>query len=254
MCPKTPPNACSARRGFTLVELLVASTLMAIILGGVYAAFSTTIRSWRIGEASVETYQGARISLALMTRELRSVVPGSDRFFEGDDNELLFYTVSPPLEVEEGEGPQLLQVRYRLKSDPKGRGRILVREEARLVEGFPEPPEKKRISVVDHPKTSNDEEFELMAGVADLEISYYWAPPVDERRSIGSGGPPAPVEFIVRDENRLGDGLPQAVRIALTVLDANSPSGETVFTTTVPFPGPTTRLTKETAFSIGGLP
>lgn len=38
--------------GFTLIELIVASTLMALVLSGVYLTFSTAVRSWRQGEAN----------------------------------------------------------------------------------------------------------------------------------------------------------------------------------------------------------
>ncbi|MCP4641108.1 MAG: prepilin-type N-terminal cleavage/methylation domain-containing protein, partial [bacterium] len=43
--------------GFTLAELLVATTLTVLVMGGVYVAFSSSIRLWRLGEANLRTYQ-----------------------------------------------------------------------------------------------------------------------------------------------------------------------------------------------------
>lgn len=67
-------RARTLKRGFSLVELLVAfsvlSILMAILLGAVPSVTSTWIES----ERRIETYQRARGALELMTRELTPAV------------------------------------------------------------------------------------------------------------------------------------------------------------------------------------
>ncbi len=49
-------RARQRRAGFTLVELIVASTLLTIVLAGVYTTFSSSVRVWRSGESNYHTY------------------------------------------------------------------------------------------------------------------------------------------------------------------------------------------------------
>ena len=46
-------DAGAGKRGFTLAELLVASTVMTIVMAGVYGAFNSSVRAWRRGRVGV---------------------------------------------------------------------------------------------------------------------------------------------------------------------------------------------------------
>lgn len=226
------------------MELIVSTLLISVVLAGVYAAFSTALLSSRTGEAGMRNYQGARIATAMLEQELQCVIAGSGHLFEGDEDELTFYALVPPMDVEEGEFARVMRVRYRLKEDPKSRDKILVREEA-IVEGPLPMPEKGEEGDVDSDtlKVKNKETFEIASGIKDFELSYYWVRPktadMEEDASFGE----KPAEFLVQEENRKGWGLPQGVRMALTVADPNAAEKEeTVFTTFVVFQGPTTPL------------
>lgn len=239
--------------GFTLAELLVATMLLTIVMSGVYVCFSSTVRLWRLGEANIATYQDARTALSIMTRELQNVVPGTAHLVEGGNDDFTFFAVTPPLDVDENSQPQVIQIQYRTRKDPNGEGRILLREE-RLVKS-PLPSKPPGDGEIDRTiiKMASEKDFELAYGVKNFELRYYWIPPEDSVQDATNSGPPAPVEFIVRDDHPKGSGIPQGIRIELTLLDDNSESGETTFTTVVVFRGETTELEEDSIETVGGF-
>lgn len=58
--------------GFTLLELLVALSLVALLTGIVFEGVRVTMRSWEEGEARAETLHRSRAVLSLMVEELKS--------------------------------------------------------------------------------------------------------------------------------------------------------------------------------------
>ena len=233
--------------GFTLAELLVASLLLSIVMAAVYTAFSSSVRLWRLGEANIQTYQDARTSLTIMTREIQNIVPGAAHLMEGTNDTLEFFAVTPPMDVDEDSEPRVLCIQYRTKKDPDpdGKGSILVREERIVKSPLPSaPPDEGEIesTII---KMGNEKDFDLASGVKNFEIRYIWRAPEERPNAIPTEGPPAPVEFTVLDEHPKGAGIPQGIRIELTLLDPNEESGETTFTTCAVFRGATTELDRE---------
>ncbi|GMU92562.1 MAG: hypothetical protein AMXMBFR4_16200 [Candidatus Hydrogenedentota bacterium] len=239
-CPALRSNS-----GFTLAELLVASTVLAILLGAVYTAFTSSVNLWKLGEANIHTYQDARTSLSMITTELQNMAAGASHLFVGDNEEFEFYAVTTPMNVEDGTHPRVLWIRYRLKSDPRGEGRILLREERPVESALPSgPPEDGGI---DDPiiQLGRESEFELATGVKDFELRYYWLPPSEPGAPASGQAAPGQASFIVRDEHPKKSGIPQAIKIELTLIDPNAESGLTTFATYAVFRGPTTRLDKD---------
>ena len=231
----------SARRttaGFTLAELLVATTLITIVMAAVYTSMTNSLRAWRIAESNMSVYQTARTAMDVVTRELQCVVPGAAHLMEGDDHELTFIAVTPPLDVEDGEGPRVMQIQYRLGGG-RGEKRALIREERAVESALPlaEPGQNK----IDRGrlKLSRERSFDLAVGVDDFEIAYYWRPPQREWPERAPEEPPEPLEMIVEHEHREKWGLPQGVRLTLKMRDPDR-KGETIdFTTFVAFRSPT---------------
>lgn len=229
--------------GFTLAEILVACTLLSIVMSGLYFAFSSSIRMWRLGEANLRTYQDARTSLRIMTRELQCIPRDAAHLCEGKDDEFEFFALVPPMDVELGEESRIMWVKYRLKESPSGEsGKLLVREE-RVVDGaLPLPEDEQGDTSATRLDLGRKKTFELAAGVEDFELAYCWVPvlPPGEPPPVGEdleeGTPPDPIWL---DEHNENDGMPQAIAIALTLQDPNAEEGETLFEQLVAFRGPT---------------
>jgi len=237
------------------MELIVASTLLTLIMTSVYSAFTTTIRTWRTGEANLKTYQDARFAMNMLSRELQNNVYGVGHLFEGDRDSIEFYAVTPALDVDKGEGPRVMWVRYRLKSDPGEEGSHLYREEAIVKSPLPlkfeddedDLAREERLSRI---RKGSKRGYELASGVLDFDVYYLWLPEGEDDYesdvdSIGDAGPPEPVELIEKRENRVGWGLPQGLRIAVTLVDENAEEGETTFETTLRLFGPTAEYDEE---------
>ena len=238
--------------GFTLAELLVACSLLSIVLGGLYVAFSSSIRLWRVGEANLRTYQDARTTTSIMTRELQSMLPGAAHLLQGSDHDIEFFALVPPMHVDESDEPRIMQIRYRLKPDPDDTGRILLREE-RLLDGpLPPPPGPDEDAEPARMDLGRKRTFELAAGVIDFEIRYLWVPQPEFNPMLpfGPAGPMTGelleryeplelVEFVEADELAEGEGLPKGIGITLTLADASADKGHTTFSTVVAFRGPT---------------
>lgn len=242
-----PTRPDRANDGFTLAELLVASVLLAIILGAVYTAFGSSIRLWRLGETNLRNYQDARISLSVITAELQNAIPGAGHLFRGSNDDLEFFAVTPPLDVREGSEPRVLWIHYRLRPDPDGPGKLLLREERMVEGGLPPPPADQTRIEPSAIKLGREREFELAAGVKDFELKYYWLPPqTDLGFQSDQALASAPARFIVRDRLEEGDGIPQAVRATLTMYDETAPKGELVFSTFAVFRGETAEWKDDT--------
>jgi len=277
-----------ARRGFTLAELVVATTLIAVVMTLVYSAFHSSTKLWREGEQELASLQDVRLATLVMARELQSMVTGADYLFEGTDREFSFYTLSPPMDVREGQNVRVLWVRYRLRPDPKAKGSVLVREEAVVESGPPllRPNDDHSEDFVqkkaERVKMGRKRRFDLASGITAFRVAYLWLPPKDEdqvlaslsagtaegttggaapqaRPRAGAGptgsagaldstgselGPVEPVQLFEADEQRLGWGRPQGMRIDISVAPPVKSREVQTFSENIVFRGPT-HLLKE---------
>ncbi|MFC5741423.1 prepilin-type N-terminal cleavage/methylation domain-containing protein [Dyella tabacisoli] len=131
--PRSPfpiPRSQRATRasGFTLLEVLGALALLALLLLGVYSGVRTATHSVRSGSAAIERLDQIRSAQQFLRRELAQVlaVPlahtdnGDSIYFVGSEHEMRFVA---PLPGYLGKlGPQLQQLR--LVSNGKGGSRL----------------------------------------------------------------------------------------------------------------------------------
>ena len=122
-------------RGFSLMEVLAALALLALLLAGVYSGIRTASRSVSAGSAAVERLDAVRSAQQFLRRELAQAMtqqlaknPGNDEaiFFKGDARSMSFVAPLPgylgrlgpqaqTLElVDNGKGGRRLQVRFAL--------------------------------------------------------------------------------------------------------------------------------------------
>ncbi|HSW39438.1 MAG TPA: prepilin-type N-terminal cleavage/methylation domain-containing protein [Acidobacteriota bacterium] len=75
MMRPSPEHAGMPEEGFTLLELLISITLMAMMAVGLWSVFSISIKSWSRGTEAVDTNQRQRNVLDLATKQLASAYP-----------------------------------------------------------------------------------------------------------------------------------------------------------------------------------
>ena len=75
--------------GFTLIEIVVASSIMALVLASAYVCLRAAISTQRLVEPRVELLQNARVAMSLISADLRAACPlSSEVDFLGMHREL----------------------------------------------------------------------------------------------------------------------------------------------------------------------
>lgn len=83
----TVSHAARSRQGFTLLELLVAITILSIVVSTVYGAYRATFHIVHTTQAQTEIAAKARIALERITADLESLYLGDDTFVKGESEE-----------------------------------------------------------------------------------------------------------------------------------------------------------------------
>jgi general secretion pathway protein J len=115
------PRERRRARGFTLLEVIVSMTILALVTGICYAAFHLGIRAVTKGEVAVVTAQRLRVATDVMIRQVKSASGSGAKleddyypfFFVGTPDTMSFVTEAGQLS---GGGPSW--VKYRITSDP----------------------------------------------------------------------------------------------------------------------------------------
>ncbi|WP_395790360.1 prepilin-type N-terminal cleavage/methylation domain-containing protein [Aquimonas sp.] len=106
-------------RGFTLIEILVAVSLLALMVLGAMAALSTSVRAVRSGEALVTRTDSVRIAQQFLRQQLsqamalpfeRSDDLGMVYVFEGDDTQMKFVAPMPGHLARGGPHVQIISI------------------------------------------------------------------------------------------------------------------------------------------------
>jgi len=121
MAPRPRQRGQRGQRGFTLIEVVLALTIMSVAMALIFQAFSTGYKSWEKGLDVVEKEQRVRTVLHLISAQIRSAyLPESvkkdstAKWFAGGEGFVTFITALP-YGVNKKEG--LFYVRYFLEKD-----------------------------------------------------------------------------------------------------------------------------------------
>lgn len=221
--------------GFTLAELVVATTLIALVMASVYTALSTAVNTWHGGEPTNRTFEDARLTLGLLQKELQGALPAAGVLFNGGRDWVEFYTLTPPMYLEDGEGGRVLRVRYRLRTGEARKGRILEREEAVVESPLPMMPpttDREEDMGIGRVRLGAPRRFDLARDVRDFHVRYLWVPPKLPREAHV---PPPGLPPLIKDANPRGRGLPHALELTLEINDPTFPRGYVTFQTYVAF-------------------
>lgn len=108
-------------RGFTLVELLTAMTLMMIVLGATLSPLDSLWRNTSHNERQNEAQDQARNAIDRMTRELRNTAGTSQLIEKAGGNDVVFKTVEPLSSPSGSNSSNTQRVRYCLDSTTSSR-------------------------------------------------------------------------------------------------------------------------------------
>jgi prepilin-type N-terminal cleavage/methylation domain-containing protein len=122
--------------GFTLLEVLVSVTLIAVMAVGLYALLRISLRSWSKGTEFIDANQSHRSMMDSVQKQISSAYPlnsppdpdlGNATYpiFSGDENNLQFLSLNSLSFL---ENPGLTFVSYELTQDNNGRYLLIERE------------------------------------------------------------------------------------------------------------------------------
>ena len=192
--------------GFTLIEMVISASLMAILLVGAYLCLSSGLASQKLLEARGEAIQSARVAMALMSADLRGACPlskdiqfvGMDRMLEDIEADNLDFATHHYTPRRAGEG-DFCEVSYFVDED---------RESGKLCLW------RRRDPTPDDEPLSGGSREEIARGVSGLRLEYYdgilwydeWGDPVSRGKK----------ETTLKEKPNL-TGMPEAVRITLWI-------------------------------------
>lgn len=117
------------KRAFTLVEIIIATSILAFLMITLHRVFWASSSAWKKGDARIEMYQNGRVCLDVMSREIRCALisPGNSQLvFKGDEDALSYVsTFHKPNKTGEFD---LFEIGYSLSS----KGEVLRRAKAHL--------------------------------------------------------------------------------------------------------------------------
>jgi general secretion pathway protein J len=128
----------SSKRGFTLIEILVAIAILAVVLSTIYASYISTMRVVKNLEYGDEIYYMARITLERMVLDLQSACKGKDSYefmtLKDSTGKLPMKGVSflsrAHLDFSgPGDSMAVAQISYELEGDPDSGGFSIIRRD-----------------------------------------------------------------------------------------------------------------------------
>jgi general secretion pathway protein J len=172
-------------KGFTLLELILAITILSMVTLIIGSGFRLGINAWERGEAEADETQKLRVLSGLMSQQLKSIYPYKMEIeekevvvFKGEPNSIMFVTT-----LTDSSQGGLKWVRYLYENG------VLLYKEGIL-------PDKKLLE-----KISGDEEI-IDSNIREVKFAYF-SPDTDEWEESWD----------------LGRGLPKAVRVKIAYFE-----------------------------------
>lgn len=203
----------TARRGFTLVELLAGMLISALIIGAAYSTYLAASGAWEQSRSRSTNFQQARAALAIMERAIQSAVP------PGENNNAAFTGESYVIQDTEHAADQLSFTCTAGVPNPYRRPRPDLYEVTFFLDISPEFEEpslfmrRRPYAMVETTEEFPGKVDELAVNVLEFDLEYYDG-----------------IEFV---EEWLEESLPEAIRITLVMADFSGGQSVEVFTKSV---------------------
>ena len=215
------------RFGFTLMEILIAMFIFAVVLSTIYTSYTGTFRIVNETESQADIYGMARVALERMQEDLESAyilkgakTPKSDedsaQAFVGENKEIkgrsadpLRFTSRAHLVFSEQEQASgTAEIAYYVQEDDEGEGFVLYRSDMRA---FQEIPEERTGGLV------------LCDSLVSVDFTYY-----DDEGEVHDNWPSKSDEF--------EDKIPNMVSVVLEFKNSADPERPYSFMTSVALP------------------
>jgi type II secretory pathway pseudopilin PulG len=107
-------SARADTRGFTLIEIILAVSTLAVVVLLATSALRVGLRAWEAGQRRVDLQQESRALVELVSEALAGAYPYQGRLglspqrvvlFEGEEDEVRFVTNAPPLVLDTATAP-----------------------------------------------------------------------------------------------------------------------------------------------------
>lgn len=178
-------DTLTLRKGFTLLELLITASLIALMGLAIYATFARGLAVWERGNKADIAEEELRFGLEKMAKELRSSFNFSGIEFKGSEDEISFPTYVNTAHIAGTPSWEVGEVSYSYDSKKKS----FFRKEASYIDLFQdELPERE----------------EIIPQIKDLEISYYFFDAIGRT-------------YKWKDSWADKESFPLGVRVALTI-------------------------------------
>jgi prepilin-type N-terminal cleavage/methylation domain-containing protein len=125
------------KRGFTLLELLVAISIFGMVIGLAYSSYNATFHIINGATTQTATYSKAKIAMERIAEDLESFYPGESLIFKGSSDTIqgnradtLQFTSTAHVQLQPGIPPMgHVIIHYQVKEDPDSDSLLLYRAE-----------------------------------------------------------------------------------------------------------------------------
>jgi len=118
-------------RGFTLMEILIAIFILALVMASILGTFTGILSSSGNAEKKIELYQTGRALMDLLAADIRGMYPlnmeGAGPFFRGEETTIqdrsfsvMDFVTTHSLSVDPKQVSILAEVGYQIRKNPKG--------------------------------------------------------------------------------------------------------------------------------------
>jgi general secretion pathway protein J len=205
----------SSKLGFTLIEVLVALTILGFILLILFGAFRLGFSAWNRGESMKEEFQKVRIISQMISRQIKSAVPykiktqkaeGDYLAFEGKAHSLKFVSAFP-MKAKKAEG--FVYAVYEFKEGGKEGGRLVLYEQRVLNKDFFADDLREDLGI------------SILEGISNVRFEFYREEDPEQNK---------PEEWVEEWNAKEEKELPKALRMIITPKNGKAAGEESPIT------------------------
>lgn len=182
-------------KGFTLVEVLIALTILSLLVTVVFMGFRVSSRCWERGRVKLDELQTIRMGLEILQRTIRAGYPYYAKddedtilWFSGDEDSLTFVSSQTSFATENG----LTLIKFEIRESEEEKKELMIYQ-------------APSFTISSYQEFDDDNVFALIPEIGKISFSYYGSKEETEEEGKWYD------KWAGRDEKK----LPQAVKCNL---------------------------------------